>query len=535
MNPKNFILIFFLAFITYCFTFGKLDMTYKELYGNTPKPITIKEECKNADGSTNWQCYFKNPANLDLAPCTKKDEDGNDVISYYCNDKLWYTRKKPPCLSELNNEENLIMENDFPKTKLYMKIENQDIKKYISKEWDAKNKIDYEGKQILPNECIDHGNDGTPDEVEQYFQCTGINEGEWNTKTTVTDSQPFYYEKILRIFPKEKNQELKTILIDNLEPYTISSQNQITEKKYLQDFNKLKYNANLNSEYLKKYAETILIKENLDMNTIFFDTNNIAKERLDTDDYKFGKGIKFVHQDFEDADKYAYAKLCLSKGYCLSYDEDGEFTCQFDKKQCIDNSKKAADVGSFTKDDDGNDTEEKPKYKYHEWRKGIGCINGDENIVNFCSKKNQCNYKDNYWKYDKDHGTCKLGPKYCETLGLELRDGKCKTAEGQLLAEGLAGQTFVRNGRRKDAYSTNYQLLEKRICPPYKVEYKRLADSKDSDASGDFIGKCLDPENPTKNEEDYYSVFDPGVGGESDFKKYGKYIPIVGDVISLVA
>ena len=532
MTPKNFILIFFIAFLTYCYTFGKLNMNYKELFA---EDLVIKDECKNESGDVDWECYFeKNPKNLDLASCTSKDEEGNDVIDYYC-DKLWYTRKKLPCLSELSNE-NLVYENDLPKTKLIMKIDDNSLKEFISKEWDAKNEIDFSGKQIVPKECVDPGNDGTEQDVINYGRCIGLNEGKWIPKkqidaTNNPNPPNFYYDNILRIFPKKKNRLTEDTLINNLDPYLKTFKGEFTDKKKLQDFNKLKYNTNLDSDYLKDYAKIILKDNDVKMNNIFWDTNNITNERLNTDDYKFGNGIKYVKSDFEDADKYAYAKLCLSKGYCLSYDDEGNFTCQFDKKQCLDRSKKEADVKSFEKDEEGKPTDKKPKYEYHEWRKDIGCINGNENIKDFCTKKNQCNYRDGYWSYDSSNGKCKITKLYCESLGLELRDGKCKTAEGQLLQEGLVGQTFTRNGRRIDNGSAQ---REGRQCPPYKVEYKRLMDSKDpGEDNQKFISACLDPDRPSKNEEDYYNVFDRRDGGESDFAKYGKYIPYVGGLISM--
>ena len=55
MTPKNFILIFFIAFLTYCYTFGKLNMNYKELFA---EDLVIKDECKNESGDVDWECYF---------------------------------------------------------------------------------------------------------------------------------------------------------------------------------------------------------------------------------------------------------------------------------------------------------------------------------------------------------------------------------------------------------------------------------------------------------------------------------------------
>lgn len=550
MNKKKLIIIFILAFLTYIFSFGNINMSYKELFSGN---FSSGHECYNYQNKLPinsvefYKCKYKDDIlnnNDNIIPSECKDEDGN--INYFC-DTLYYNKKLTSSFNKLNSNNVVLDKNNFPESDLIIKFDKSDkknIQKYISYVWDGTKKIDVKQKNVIKKvNCTYPGHDASKDnklrflnctlstkcnnkidklpadytaenwktyynctkdkiceypkpneqgirsekDIFEYEKCTGKWAGDWKVNKDENDNE-ILYDNILRIFPKKKSDDLKNILINNLKD--------TSTKKDLLEFNKYKYNSDINNDFTKNYLKDTKPEFN-DDDQIFWDTNNIIDDRFNNEEYykDYGKGIKFVNSDFDSADIYARAKLCLQKGYVLRYNQKGEYICDFDKDKCLKNSEKESENSN------------KDKYSYHEWRSS-GCINGtyEKIIKNFCTQKNQCNYRDNFWKYNSTNGTCKITDKYCSVMGLEERDGNCKESKGQLTEEGILGKTVIRLAKRRER---GHILRSGRQCPPYTKEYRdyESEDKDDGEKLQGLIMKCLT--EPNRSEEDYYNFFDP--------------------------
>ena len=167
-------------------------------------------------------------------------------------------------------------------------------------------------------------------------------------------------------------------------------------------------------------------------------------------------GIEIEENDLQNAKKYAFAKLCLSKGY-LYYEDPitKQPKCEFNKEQCLKFSKNFSDA----KPDDSTGLPE--KYKYAEWRENAGCIQVNEANKLFCEGDHLCSTGtdeidgkiEGRFKYDSDTGECTLTERYCNQFSLTYdpergngKNGSCVTREGQRFAETLGGQSLARSG-----------------------------------------------------------------------------------------
>ena len=184
--------------------------------------------------------------------------------------------------------------------------------------------------------------------------------------------------------------------------------------------------------------------------------NNVDPLTVDNDDKKrrLLGGIKLMEGDIYNAKKYAFAKLCISKGY--NYFEDplsGKPKCEFTKEQCQNISHKESD-----KPPESDGTSE--KYSYSEWRDNVGCIQVNEIPKKFCEGDHLCSLGKGGFKYDSTDGSCTLTEQYCNTMSLtyDPKRKKCVTKDGQRFAEALGGQSLARasNGCPKytDIFST---------------------------------------------------------------------------------
>lgn len=537
MKSKKFILIIFFITITLmCLIFKKFCNKENFATGDLTDEQLRKQCPNNADGTRDWPCWYKHKG---------------------ASAELYFDKVRKPCLNTdgETNEYRAAGGSYFNPTSDHLIKVNEldsDIQETINSYWEGKNKIDIEGKEVQKKQCgyypkylIETEPDkyNTKEKKEElwskYYVCTGTTKGSWKAITKDEDK----YDNLLQIFPK-KRDDYKTCLIEKPDNNPYKKKRGVDK---ILKFNKFKFDKQINSNFAQKYLKEIgMDYESVDPNKIFWDTNNIDSSRYCNESHiDSNKGIKFIPQDFNDAHTYATAKLCIMKGYCLTYNKKGHLVCEFNKNQCKATSKqqdkKVGEEGKVKKE--GTDQTEWPKYLYHEWRDNAGCINANEQIKKFCEEKNQCNY--GLWKYDDATGECTMKKEYCETLGLELRDGKCKTAEGQKILEGTYGQTFTRNQRRRDAYPENdvylggckgYKNIEGektcdyvehsgRLCPPYRLEYKNLeqAIEKNPDAHGEFIQKCLADGNPTKNEIPYCNLLDPSSSVKGNCEKAYNY------------
>jgi hypothetical protein len=224
-----------------------------------------------------------------------------------------------------------------------------------------------------------------------------------------------------------------------------------------------------------KEKKKILI-EDPDDPTKYLDTGNINISRL-IDPKSYGNisgdvgnekdpkilktgmgGISIEENDIQYAKKYAFAKLCLSKGYLYYEDEiTGQPKCEFNKDQCLKFSKNFSEA----KPDDSTGLPE--KYKYAEWRKGVGCIQVNEGNKVFCEGDHICSTGKNRFKYNSETGECKLTEEYCNQFALTYdpnrgngKNGQCITKEGQRFAETLAGSTISRSANDCPDYTKFY-------------------------------------------------------------------------------
>jgi len=138
--------------------------------------------------------------------------------------------------------------------------------------------------------------------------------------------------------------------------------------------------------------------------------------------------------DVASAEKYAFAKLCMDKGYCYTENEDGEYECLFNKGSCLNFSKKSAETKNPEED----------IYEYMEWRDRAGCIAGNEAFKKFCETDTACTMGKGNWHYNPSNGKCTITNKYCQVMKLKEENGKCTTKEGQYVAEAILGKTLYR-------------------------------------------------------------------------------------------
>lgn len=180
--------------------------------------------------------------------------------------------------------------------------------------------------------------------------------------------------------------------------------------------------------------------------------NGIKKEASDLEKRINMGGIKLKESDIFDAKKYAFAKLCMSKGYNYYEDEiTGKPKCEFKKEHCLNFSKKEADVKPDAKGF-------REKYPYSEWRDNAGCIQVNEAPKVFCEGDHLCSLGKGNFKYNSENGSCRLTEEYCQAMQLtyDSERGECVEKEGQRFGEKLAGKSLSRSGGG---------------CPPYTKYY----------------------------------------------------------------
>jgi len=179
MNKKKIIIIFILAFLTYIFTFGNINMSYKELFtGN----FSSGHECYDyqnklpVDSVEFYKCKYKDDIlnnNDNIIPEECKDEDGN--INYFC-DTLYYNKKLTSSFNKLNSNNVVLDKNNFPESDLIIKFDESDkknIQKYISYVWDGTKKIDVKQKNVIKKvNCTYPGDDASNDNKLRFFNCT---------------------------------------------------------------------------------------------------------------------------------------------------------------------------------------------------------------------------------------------------------------------------------------------------------------------------------------------------------------------------
>ena len=178
-------------------------------------------------------------------------------------------------------------------------------------------------------------------------------------------------------------------------------------------------------------------------------------------------GVKLEENDIQNAKKYAFAKLCLSKGYMYYTDPITlKPKCEFNKLKCEETRKQFSDA----KPDPTTGLPE--KYKYAEWRDDSGCIQVNEANRLFCEGDHLCSTGKGRFNYNDKTGECKLTEEYCNQFQLTYdpkrgngKNGQCTTKEGQRFGETLGGQALTRGTKCPDKtefYNTfrNNNLME---------------------------------------------------------------------------
>lgn len=180
------------------------------------------------------------------------------------------------------------------------------------------------------------------------------------------------------------------------------------------------------------------------------------------------KRVCFIDKDdIVEAEKYAYIRLCQKKGHCAGLYEDGSVSCEFTKETCLANSLKSKDISDEYKeslletpsgelpytDKEKEQIKKMQIYDKFYWKEGVGCINGSLTGIaafeNYCKTKHACNMGAFNW--DSNNYKCTITGRYCDLLGMDLKNGRCTQNLGSSISEGIFGKTLMRGD-----------------CPPYK-------------------------------------------------------------------
>lgn len=487
------IFIIILALLTY----KTLSKNYKEKFSEGPScPKDCEKE--NDDGTKNGSCDkitgmcecktgwvgddCQIPKQLWFAKADTKLKRDATTGLFNCGSKscleVFYDRKIPRYWNDKNVPLLEIPSDSFFNVRRQSKwfIDDNGIASKIKYDFDENGspKLNEDGSYKV----IDRYDDNGVLITDQYV-------GNWSIKDE-NGNQLKKIEKIPRIF-KIKKSEIEQNK-QNIHPDWLKEKRKIwiedpDDKDYYLDVGDVNVNR-LKSNYTN-------IENNVDPLTV----------NTDQTKRRFLGGIKLMESDINNAKKYAFAKLCISKGY--NYFEDplsGKPKCEFNKEQCLSKSNKESD-----KPPESDGTRE--KYSYSEWREGVGCIQVNEIPKKFCEGDHLCSLGKNGFKYDSTNGSCVLTEQYCNTMSLtyDPKRGKCVTKDGQRFAEALGGQSLARasNGCPKytdiyNTYKTNNMMEQWPNDTQEKITatcMPKQAIKKDKDGK-DMVFKCPEGTDP---------------------------------------
>lgn len=200
---------------------------------------------------------------------------------------------------------------------------------------------------------------------------------------------------------------------------------------------------------------TMTNKQKEQLESLLGDVGAYVSKSQEAGQQLYYKGKKIANKkDMENAYKYAYKKMCESKGFNFysTGDEIMDFDCTHTEATCKRDS--SLHKSNSERSDNSMD--------HLEWRPNQNeCVLAYEGYIDMC--------KEQELDYDNNVGRCQVTREYCECRGIDYKQSSsgpdCKLKEGQKEASYVVGKTLSQHFARPPYCITAEELVKAASFP----------------------------------------------------------------------